>query len=135
MNNPKNVPEQMADALLSTKELISAVTEYHQNGALRQYAPDHLKRELEGVIVLLALAGEKCNKALERAAHPAATHFDPLPRIIFGGASMLVRVHACSRGRVASDVSEEALRIPVRTIMNLGGLASVYVWWRVTKSK
>ncbi|MCH2539383.1 MAG: hypothetical protein MK000_03405 [Anaerolineales bacterium] len=66
MNNPKNVPEQMADALLSTKELISAVTEYHQNGALRQYAPDHLKRELEGVIVLLALAGEKCNKALER---------------------------------------------------------------------
>ena len=32
-------------------------------------------------------------------------------------------------------ISEEALRIPVRTIMNLGGLASVYVWWRVTKSK
>ena len=66
MNNPKNIPEQMADALISTKELINAVTEYHQNGALRKYAPDHLKRELEGVIVLLALAGEKCNNALER---------------------------------------------------------------------
>lgn len=66
MNKPKNIPEQMADALQSTRELIKAVTQYHQNGALRKHAPDHLKSELEGVIVLLSLAGDKCNKALER---------------------------------------------------------------------
>jgi hypothetical protein len=66
MNKPKNIPEQMADALQSTKELIETVTQYHQKGALRKYAPHQLKQELEGVIVLLSLAGDKCNKALER---------------------------------------------------------------------
>lgn len=66
MTNPKNVPEQMADALQSTRELIKAVTQYHQSGALRKHAPENLKSELEGVIVLLSLAGEKCNKALDR---------------------------------------------------------------------
>ena len=66
MNNPKNIPEQMADTLQSTRELINAVTRYHQSGALRKHAPHHLKKELEGVIVLLSLAGDKCNKVLQR---------------------------------------------------------------------
>ena len=66
MNSPKNIPEQMADALQSTRELIKVVTQYHRSGALRKHAPDNLKSELEGVIVLLSLAGDKCNKALER---------------------------------------------------------------------
>ena len=66
MNNSKNIPEQMADALQSTRELIKAVTQYQRSGALRKHAPENLKSELEGVIVLLSLAGDKCNKALER---------------------------------------------------------------------
>jgi|TARA_B100000959_G_scaffold274441_1_gene326379 hypothetical protein len=66
MNSPKNIPEQMADALQSTRELIKAVTQYHRSGALQKHAPRHLKSELEGIIVLLSLAGDKCNKALER---------------------------------------------------------------------
>ena len=66
MNKPKNIPEQMADALQSTRELIKAVTQYHRSGALRKHAPENLKRELEGVIVLLSLAGDKCNKVLQR---------------------------------------------------------------------
>ena len=66
MNNSKNIPEQMADALQSTRELIKTVTQYHRSGALGKNAPENLKSELEGVIVLLSLAGEKCNKALDR---------------------------------------------------------------------
>jgi|TARA_B100001964_G_scaffold213063_1_gene249678 hypothetical protein len=56
----------MADALQSTRELIKAVTQYYQSGTARKHAPHYLQQELEGVIVLLSLGGDKCNKAFER---------------------------------------------------------------------